>query len=165
MSPDEAFIVTILRALEAVRLEAIIIGNAAAVMQGAPVATRDVDLLVRDTPSNREKLDELSQVLGVGRPAPIGELTTALRITGTTWPIDIVFETMSAALSFASVRSRSRAVTIADVTATVASLEDVIRSKEAAGRPKDLAVLPILRDVLRVRRALEETGEPPSDGD
>jgi hypothetical protein len=39
--------------------------------------------------------------------------------------------------------------------ALVASLEDVIRSKEAAGRPKDLAQLPILRDTLRVRRALE----------
>ena len=38
----------------------------------------------------------------------------------------------------------------------VAGLADVIRSKEAAGRPKDLAQLPILRDTLRVRRALDE---------
>jgi hypothetical protein len=35
-------------------------------------------------------------------------------------------------------------------------LEDVIRSKEAAGRAKDLAMLPILRDTLRVKKALEE---------
>jgi hypothetical protein len=34
------------------------------------------------------------------------------------------------------------------VTISVASLADVIRSKEAAGREKDRAVLPILRQVL-----------------
>ena len=38
-------------------------------------------------------------------------------------------------------------------TLTVASLEDVIRSKEAAGRKKDLAALPILRDTLAVQKA------------
>ncbi len=49
---------------------------------------------------------------------------------------------------------------IADVTAVVASLEDIIRSKEAVARPKDLAVLPILRDALRVVHAIEETEKP-----
>jgi hypothetical protein len=32
----------------------------------------------------------------------------------------------------------------------------VIRSKEAAGRKKDLAVLPILRDTLAVKNALRK---------
>jgi hypothetical protein len=35
----------------------------------------------------------------------------------------------------------------------VASLEDVIRSKEAAGRPKDLVTIPALRAHVRRRRA------------
>ena len=39
-------------------------------------------------------------------------------------------------------------VKIKDHTVTVASLEDVIRSKQAAGRPKDLAALPLLRQLL-----------------
>ena len=69
---------------------------------------------------------------------------------------------MSGGLQFASVRSRSRSIAIGDLVATVAGLEDVIRSKEAAGRPKDLAVLPILRDALRVIQALEATREPPT---
>lgn len=33
-------------------------------------------------------------------------------------------------------------------------LDRVIRSKEKAGRPKDLAMLPILRDILACRQAL-----------
>jgi hypothetical protein len=41
-------------------------------------------------------------------------------------------------------------------TLLVASLEDVIKSKEAAGRKKDLAVLPILRDTLAVKQALKK---------
>jgi hypothetical protein len=42
--------------------------------------------------------------------------------------------------------------------AVVAALADVIASKEACARPKDLAQLPILRDALRVKRSIEETG-------
>ncbi len=38
----------------------------------------------------------------------------------------------------------------------LASLEDVILSKEATGRPKDHAQLPILRDTLRVKKALQK---------
>jgi hypothetical protein len=44
----------------------------------------------------------------------------------------------------------------------VAALEDVIRTKEAAGRPKDLAHLPILKDTLRVRQELNREASPPA---
>ena len=37
-----------------------------------------------------------------------------------------------------------------------ASLEDIIRSKEAAGRKKDQLHLPILRETLLVNQALEK---------
>ena len=69
--------------------------------------------------------------------------------------IDVLFDAIAGELSFASLRRRSVKVPVGDEIAIVASLEDVIASKTAAGRPKDLAVLPILRDTLRVKRALE----------
>jgi hypothetical protein len=47
-------------------------------------------------------------------------------------------------------------VDIAGMTLLVASLADVIRSKEAAGRDKDRAALPLLRKLL------SETTQPPS---
>lgn len=36
----------------------------AALLQGAPITTEDMDVLVRDTPRNREKLGELERALG-----------------------------------------------------------------------------------------------------
>jgi hypothetical protein len=44
---------------------------------------------------------------------------------------------------------------VGDERLLVADLADVIRSKRAAGRPKDRAVLPILRDTLAVKKKLE----------
>lgn len=157
MHPDELFVAELLRALRATQLEALIVGTAAAVLQGAPVMTQDVDLLIRDTPANRSKLALLCDALGSGRPVRISPLSEALRLPGLSTPVDVLFEEIAGGLTFASLRSRSVDVPIGELTATVASLEDIIHSKEAAARPKDLAQLPILRDTLRVKRALDES--------
>lgn len=56
--------------------------------------------------------------------------------------------------SFAGVRARSRLTRLdAEVSVRVASLGDIIKSKRA-GRPQDLAVLPVLE------KTLEETSNP-----
>jgi len=46
----------ILGALHEHRLEAVLIGNAAAAIHGAPVTTLDFDFMFRDTPTNMRKL-------------------------------------------------------------------------------------------------------------
>jgi len=155
MSSDEALVAERVRALEEVGLEAIVVGSIAALMHGAPITTRDVDLLVHDTPRNREKLDDLGSKLGAGRAVQLSPLSHVLTFAGLRVPVDVIFDALSGELTFASIRSRCVEMPVGDHKALVASLEDVIRSKEAAGRPKDLAQLPILRDTLRVRRALE----------
>jgi len=82
-------------------------------------------------------------------------LSRALTLLGGALPIDILFDALPGGLSFEALRSRSSRVQIGDSAATVAALADVIASKEAAGRPKDLAQLPILRDTQRIRGALK----------
>jgi predicted nucleotidyltransferase len=154
-SSDEAFVLEVLAALEQTGLEALVDGSVAAVLQGSPVTTQDLDLLVRDTPANRRKIEELGQRLGA-RPREISALTNVLRIDATSPPVDLLFDRLPGNLSFESLRSRSIAIDLAGRTARVASLEDIILSKEAAGRPKDHAQLPILRDTLRVKKALEK---------
>ena len=144
MSFDEEFLDQLVAELAAARLEAIIIGNVAGILQGAPVLTQDVDLLVRDTPLNRKKLRAFASAMGGVGPDEISGLSRVQRILGTAVPIDILFDHMGKHLTFRSVRSRSVKIQCGAHTATVASLADIIRSKEAAGRPKDRAALPLL---------------------
>ncbi len=50
-------------ALREVDLEAVLIGNAGAAIQGAPVTTVDLDFLFRKTPRNLQKLRALADWL------------------------------------------------------------------------------------------------------
>lgn len=148
------FLAAMAKALREVRLEAIVVGNTASILNGAPVITEDVDLLVRDTSLNRKKLQRFAVLLGGSAPTPMSELSRTERIYGAAVLIDILYDRLPPRLRFEAVRSRAERMVVGGETLTVAALGDVIRSKEAADRPKDRAVLPILRDTLAVKRAL-----------
>jgi hypothetical protein len=154
MSFDGKFLASLAAALRETRLEAIVVGNVACILNGAPVMTQDVDLLVRRTALNRKKLRSLGKLIGGSGPAEISGPASAERIDGASFPIDILYDRMIGGLEFASVKSRATKIDLGGQTLLVAALADVIKSKEAAGRPKDRAVLPILRDTLAVRKAL-----------
>lgn len=155
MSSDEAFVTEVLTALRKSGLEAIVVGSVGALMQGAPLTTDDMDVLIRDTPKNREKLKEVEQRLGA-RAVELSPLSRTLRITTLGAHVDFLFDELSGGLGFQRLRSRSLEVDLGGVIAVVATLEDIIASKEAAARPKDLAQLPILRDTLKVLKALKQ---------
>lgn len=59
--------------------------------------------------------------------------------------------------SFEGVRDRAERVDVSGGSLLVASLADIIRSKRAARRPRDLAVLEILE------RTREEAAKPPRE--
>jgi hypothetical protein len=155
MSSDEVFVEEIVTALRECGLEAVVVGSVAALLQGVPIATEDMDVLVRDTPKNREKLRRLEERLG-HRAVQLSPLSRTVRIPTPRAHLDILFDELSGDLRFEGLRARGKRIQLGKVVALVAALEDVIASKEAAGRPKDLAQLPILRDTLSVRRALQE---------
>jgi hypothetical protein len=155
MSSDESFLRDVVAALDRVGLEALVVGSVAAVLNGAPVMTQDLDLLIRDTPKNREKIGKLSAALQIAAPVEVSEPSRSLTLLGGALPIDILFDALPGGLTFEALRSRSSRVQIGDSAAIVAALGDVIASKEAAGRPKDVAQLPILRETQRVRGALK----------
>lgn len=152
-SSDEDFVEDVARALEASKLDAIVVGATAAVLQGAPLTTQDVDLLVRRAPRNEAKITAFRAALGgFGRVIVTSQVES---LVGPTGQVDLIFDALPANLTFEAVRSRARRMTVGASTLVVASLEDVIQSKRAAGRPKDLAALSVLEDTLRVKRALE----------
>ena len=154
-SRDEEFLAELASALSETKLDAVVVGNTASVLHGAPVMTQDVDLLVRDTKPNRAKLDRLAARLGGSKPQPISELANVVRIHGTLVPVDVLFDSIPGRLSFASVKSRASKMPAGRNSLTVAALEDVIRSKEAASRDKDVAALPILRATLATLKQLK----------
>lgn len=154
-SADELFLTKLASALQKTRLEALVVGNMASILNDAPVLTQDVDLLVRDTKLNRKKLKQLAEELGGIGPQRLHGLTATEHIYGADLPIDVLYDRIAGGLTFASVKSRARPHIVGKKgeLLIVASLADVIRSKTVANRPKDLAVLPILRDTLAARRA------------
>ena len=60
----KSFLGEIGRLLRQLHIEAVLIGNAAAALQGAPVTTVDFDFLFRKTPRNLSRLKALARELG-----------------------------------------------------------------------------------------------------
>jgi hypothetical protein len=134
-------------------LDVVLIGNAAAALQGSPVTTLDIDFMFRKTTRNLLKLRALADDLGamVLRPYyPASELYRVSR-DGDGLQLDFMAR-IDGVRDFASLRGRSHPAVFAGHEIQVAALEDIIRSKEAANRPQDRAVLPVLRRTLREKK-------------
>jgi hypothetical protein len=149
----------VLAALAAAKLEAIVVGATAAVLQGAPLMTQDVDLLVRDTRRNREKFLAFAAALGGERPVPIADLTRALRVGGLLVPVDLLLDEMGGGLTFARVRARAVHVPIGRHTAVAACLADIVRAKLAVKRAKDAFHVQVIRETMRAKRRLDRDSE------
>jgi len=151
------------RALRKVRLEAVLIGNAAAALQGAPVTTIDFDFLFRRTPRNLAKVKRFAAALHATVLRPYYPPSDLLRVVRDEDGLQVdLMATVHGLRSFERVRARASTITIDDIPVLVASLADIVKSKRAAGRPRDLAVLEILEKALEeTDRAARAAGRPP----
>ncbi len=160
----------IIETLNARGVRYVVIGAVAALAHGAPIAaTFDVDV----TPArDKDNLERLSQALSdldarirtadVARGLPFAHDAASLatmqmlNLTCRHGDFDLAFAP-SGTGGYDDLVQRSTSIVIGTVEVSVASLADVIRSKEAAGRPKDLAVLPTLeRYAESARSAIDE---------
>lgn len=156
-----------LEALEAQRARFVIIGGTAAVIGGATHLTFDLDI----TPDrSTENLDRVAAALrGLGArvhelPAEAEEifrLDGRTLAQGSTWKfitehgeLDVVLDP-DGTKGYDDLRRNAVTTEVYGLTLLVASLEDVIRSKEAADRPRDRLVLDDLRRTLELRREQE----------
>lgn len=125
------------------------IGNAAAALQGAPVTTVDFDFYFRRTPANVRKLRAMTKSLGGVLMVPFYPVSSLMRLEVDTPALQIDFmSSASGVRSLESLRSRAVEFEVAPYTLRLACLADIIRSKTAAGRAKDAAVLPVLNATL-----------------
>lgn len=132
------------------RLDAVLIGNAAAALQGSPVTTVDLDFMFRKTPGNLLKLRRIADDLDAIVLHPYYPASELYRVVRERDGLQLDFMAkVDGIRSFESLRSRATAARFGRHELKVASLEDVIKSKKAANRPQDRAVLPVLRKTLR----------------
>ena len=151
------FLTLIAEALQDVGLEAILVGNAAAALHGAPVSTLDFDFMFRKTRASLAKLKKLARCLDaviLRSYYPASDLYRVV-VEDTGLQLDFM-STLHGIRSFASLRSRAQQVAFGRARLWVASLDDVIASKRALGRPRDLAVLDILEKTAREQSRRQE---------
>jgi hypothetical protein len=140
----EPALVEIGRALRTAGLEAVLIGNAAAALQGAPVTTVDFDFLFRPTVRNLT-LKALARALRAPILRPYYPAANLYRLAREDDGLQVDFMgAIHGIRSFEGLRDRATVIEIGGVELNVATLADIIRSKRAAGRPRDRAVLEIL---------------------
>lgn len=143
---------TIARVLDEAGLEAILIGNAAAALHGAPVTTVDFDFFIRRTPRNLEKLKAVAKALGAISLRPHYPVSGLFRVMRDDDGLQLDFmTTIHGVGSFAALRAQASPYDFGGYPLLVADLTAVLASKRAAGRPRDKAVLDTLE------RALHET--------
>src|SRR5208282_4314735 len=94
-------------------LEGVLIGNAGAALQGAPVGTTDLDFFVRSTRLNKKKILAIAKELGGFAHQPLAPMSYMYRIDGITFPVDMVVSAHGIS-SFESLRSRSTVLPLGD---------------------------------------------------
>ena len=131
------------------KLEAVMIGNAAAAIQGAPVTTMDIDFCIKDDETEIAKLKDIANELNgeffdyypffqIQVPEKEIYLDFLCRVTGVE--------------SFDYLLMQSDKISFDDIYyLNIAKLEVIIESKKAVGEEKDLAVLPLLIKTLELK--------------
>ena len=131
------------------RLDVVMIGNAAAALQGSPVTTMDLDFMFRKTSTNMQKLKRLADDLEAVVLRPFYPASQLYRVTRDRDGLQLDFMAkIDGIRSFEALRARASSVRFGEYELLVAGLRDIITSKEHAAREQDLAVLPILRRTL-----------------
>src|SRR5258708_5574428 len=143
-------------------VEFVVIGGAAMGLQGSAHLTKDIDFCYARTIKNMERLAKaLEPFRPVLRGAPSDlpfhfdakMIANGLNFTLSTDLGDLDFlGEVSGLGTFHDVLAASDVKNVGGVDCRVLSLEGLIKSKTAAGRPRDLYVLPELRGLNELKR-------------
>ncbi len=139
----------------------VVIGGVGAVLHGSPLPTLDIDICPSSRPDNLERLAAAVRELNARVRAPdapdglpfdcdasLLASVTVLNLTTAAGDLDLTFAPAGTS-GYDELRQNAVVMDIGAARVPVASLEDIIRSKEAANRPKDQRMLPTLRELLR----------------
>ena len=156
----------LLKALADNQVKFIVVGAYAAIMQGSTLRTDDLDICYERTPENYRKI---IRAIAPFKPRPRGlpenlkapfdeqSLAQGTNFTLITdlGSLDLLGE-MSGVGGYREIVSDARIINVGPVSCQVASLDTIIRSKEAADRPKDRATLPELKALRTIQQREDE---------
>lgn len=154
----------LLGALDRHRVAYVLIGGIAAVAHGSPFPTEDLDITPASGADNLGRLSAALTELAAkvrSEDAPDGlPFAHDAQFLGTvqTWDLTTLYGDLdisfvpSGTAGYRDLSKSAEPTELFGLLVQVASLADVIRSKQAANRPKDQRVLPTLRDILAKRR-------------
>jgi hypothetical protein len=155
----------LLGVLARAEIDFVVIGGVAVVVQAQPRFTRDLDICYATNRSNLERLGALlvsldAKLRGVDEDFPFVpdarrlRNTQMLTLTTSEGNLDLLVDPPGSP-SYAALRRRADVIKLVGASVRVASLEDLIAMKRAAGRPQDeidIESLEIARSRLRGKR-------------
>jgi len=132
-----------LRLLNANRVDYLLVGGYAVGLHGYPRATVDLDVWVRATPDNADRIVRALRSFGFDLPSLEPQLFLDARsiVRFGTPPFRIEIMTSIDGVAFDACRGRPSVFDVDGVPVPVISLDDLKANKRAAGRNKDLADL------------------------
>jgi hypothetical protein len=128
--PELALLAKVLKEKD---LEAVLIGNMAAALRGAPVSTIDIDFYFRSTPRNVTKLKAIARALGAVIMRPYYPVSSLFRLQRESDGMQIDFMgQIDGIRSYEGLRKRATTFKVGPSVILVAALADIIRSKRSA---------------------------------
>jgi hypothetical protein len=156
-----------LRAIDALNdhdVDYVVIGGWATLQHGATRLTQDIDICPDLAPENLERLGQALTALhaelhiadGQTVPVPLIDSRLLAQMQIGNWStdagrVDVLHEIPTrdgSGADYGRLRTAGTTITDSGRTFTVAGLADIAASKRAVGRPKDLAALPELEQLL-----------------
>jgi Nucleotidyl transferase AbiEii toxin, Type IV TA system len=156
---------TLLGLLAHAKIDFVVVGGVAIVVQASPRFTRDLDICYATDKANLARLGSLlvsleAKLRGVDDDVPFVpdarmlRRTQMLTLTTREGDLDLLVDPPGSP-GYAALRRRADVIDLAGASVRIASVEDLISMKRAAGRPQDqvdVESLEIARSRLRGKR-------------
>lgn len=152
--------------LAAANVDFVVVGGISAVLQGAPIVTQDLDVCYSREPENLTRLANALAPLNPRQrnlPAGVPNIFDLRSLhLGANFTLEFeageefdLLAIMSEIGGYDDILDNADEMEVAGHQVRVLALADLIRTKRAAGRPKDLAVIPTLEATLEMQQRLE----------
>lgn len=149
----------LLQQLNQHQIEYIVVGGVAAVLQGAPITTFDLDTLINVDETNADRLLAAFEQLDARyrehrdlRPSKADILAGGhMLLLTSAGPLDVL-GFVGDDKRYEDLKPATLMISVDELSISVLALPELIEQKKALGRPKDRAVLELLQEVADATR-------------